>query len=205
MTLVDEVASAASTRHHRRLRAVSRTARKTLSWLLFIVACILFAASSVSVVSREWQITPILTGSMVPSLPVGSVAISQREPLSTLKVGQIALLHPPIDPSVTYVHKVVWLKRTKSDTEIRTRGIANPTIDPWTVRVNSPEVYVVKHDIPLVGYVATWLRSPKGRAVSLLAAGLLSLTLVGSFMRDELKKRRGQGPRRDNQPSQTDN
>ena len=166
--------------------------RKALSWLILVVAAALFLAASVSVVSRQWQITPILTGSMVPDLPIGSVAISEREPLASLTLGQIALLHPPSDPSVTYVHKIVWLKKTSSGTEIRTRGVANPTEDPWTVRVESPVVYVVKHDVPLVGYASTWLRSAKGRAMALLAAGLLSIVLVASFIRDEIKKRRGQ-------------
>ena len=183
--------------NHGHFRTVSRTVRKALSWLLLVAASILFLAASVSVVSRQWQITPILTGSMVPDLPIGSVALSEREPLSSVKPGQIALLHPPIDPGVTYVHKIIWLKRARSGTEIRTRGVANPTADPWTVRVDSPDVYVVKHDVPLVGYVSTWLRSTKGRALTLLAAGLLSMGLVASFIGDEMKKRRGQSPRRE--------
>ncbi len=192
MGLAETMAPAASDRHHGWLRTISRMLRKALSWLILVVAAALFLAASVSVVSRQWQITPILTGSMVPDLPIGSVAISEREPLASLTLGQIALLHPPSDPSVTYVHKIVWLKKTSSGTEIRTRGVANPTEDPWTVRVESPVVYVVKHDVPLVGYASTWLRSAKGRAMALLAAGLLSIVLVASFIRDEIKKRRGQ-------------
>lgn len=196
MRLADDVAPKAPTRHHERLRTASKAVRKALSWVLLVAASALFLTASVSVVSRRWQVTPILTGSMVPDLPIGSAAISEHEPLSSVRVGQIVLLHPPIDPSVTYVHRIVWLKRTSSGTEIRTRGIANPADDPWTVRVESQNVYVVKHDIPLVGYVSTWLRSAKGRALTLLAAGLLSMALVASFIRDEMKKRRTLHPSR---------
>ena len=192
MRLAETIEPAAPDSHHGSLGIIPRKLRKVLSWLRLVAASALFLTASVSVVSRQWQITPILTGSMVPDLPIGSVAISEREPLSSLTLGQIALLHPPIDPSVTYVHKIVWLKQTSSGTEIRTRGVANPTVDPWTVRVESPSVYVVKHDVPLIGYASTWLRSAKGRALALLAAGLLSIALVASFIRDEFKKRRSQ-------------
>ena len=179
----------------------NRTARTTVrlaaSWTALALALAFFLASSLAVVSGDWQLTPVLTGSMVPILPVGSLAISEREPLRDLRVGQIALLHPPGAPNVTYVHKVVWLSHSAGATEIRTRGVANPIDDPWTVRVASPQVYVVKYDVPVIGYASIWLRSPKGRAGSLLFAGLLSLALVGLVIRDEAKTRRGQSPRRE--------
>ncbi len=185
-------------------RTAVRAVRLTVSSTALVVALVLFLTSSLTVLSGNWQLTPVLTGSMVPALPVGSLAISQREPLADLRVGQIALLHPPGAPKITYVHKVVWLARSSGVTEIRTRGIANPIDDPWTVRVASPQVYVVTHDIALVGYAAIWLRSPEGRAISILCAGLLSLTLVGLVIRDEMKKRREQNSRRNNQPAGTE-
>ena len=185
-------------------RTGRRTVRLAASWTALAIAVTIFMATSLATLSGDWQLTPVLTGSMVPILPVGSLAISQKEPLSDLRVGQIALLHPPGAPQVTYVHKVVWLSRVSGATEIRTRGVANPIDDPWTVRVASPQVYVVRYDMPGVGYASLWLRSPQGRATSLLTAGLLSLALVALVIRDEMKKRRGQGPRRDNTPLQAD-
>lgn len=178
-------------------RTARTTVRLAASWTALALALAFFLASSLAVVSGDWQLTPVLTGSMVPILPVGSLAISEREPLRDLRVGQIALLHPPGAPNVTYVHKVVWLSHSSGTTEIRTRGVANPIDDPWTVRVASPQVYVVKYDVPVIGYASIWLRSPQGRAGSLLFAGLLSLALVSLVIRDEAKKRRGQSPRRE--------
>lgn len=153
-----------------------------------LVLLVVFILSSASVLSGRWQQTPILTGSMSPSLPVGSIAISEREPASALQVGQIGLFHPPIDRSVTYIHKVVRVRHSPLGVEINTRGIANTINDPWTLLVRSKYVYVVHYDIPGLGYAIIWVRSPIGRSITLTTAGLLALALIASVLRDEHKR-----------------
>ncbi len=149
-----------------------------------LLAGVVFIGGGIGVLTGEFQATPVLSGSMVPRLPVGSVAVSQRESVRDLRVGDIALLHPPFGAPITYVHEIVKLRRVRGLTQVNTRGIANPIADPWTVVIRGTSVYVVRWDIPYVGYLVSWVRTPTGRASTVSAAGLLSLLLVLWFVRD---------------------
>ena len=139
---------------------------------LLLLGCVLavFVLVAVSVSSGEWQIRPVLSGSMRPDFPIGGVLLTERVPTSSLRVGDVAVLHPPNEPDVTYVHRIVWLEHRDGAVLVRTRGIANPTDDPWTVKILSPMSYEGKVAIPYIGYAAVWVHSGEGRRVLLLIA-----------------------------------
>ena len=178
---------------------------RTLAVSLLALVILVVGAVAAEVLTGRWQATPIVSGSMAPKLPVGSIAFSQRIPLRNLKVGDIAVLHPPFSANVTYVHQIVKLRRRDGRVIVNTKGIANKIDDPWTVVVRGSQVYVVRGEIPLVGFVVSWVRTPRGHELVLMGSGLLSLALVASVMSDALvdrrRRRRGRGesPRVDQQ------
>ena len=143
-----------------------------------------FSVAAAGVGSGAWQIRPVLSGSMRPGLPVGGVVVTERVPLSELQVRDVAVFHPPSDPSVDYVHRVISLTRAGRTVVVRTQGDANLYPDPWTLRLTGRWAYVARFSVPLLGYPAVWIHSPGGRADMLLLAGILAAVLAGSLAVD---------------------
>ena len=143
-----------------------------------------FSVAAAGVGSGAWQIRPVLSGSMRPGLPVGGVVVTERVPLSDLQVRDVAVFHPPSDPSVDYVHRVISLTRAGRTVVVRTQGDANLYPDPWTLRLTGRWAYVARFSVPLLGYPAVWIHSPRGRADMLLLAGILAAVLAGSLAVD---------------------
>ena len=146
--------------------------------VLAAIVCLFVILLASAVLSGRWELLPILSGSMSPHMGTGSLAVAQREPTNRLRLGEIAVFHPPFSNQVVYVHRVVELTRSHGKVIVRTKGDANATPDPWTVSVASPSIYVVRFSVPEAGYVILWVHSKVGRAAILTLAGLVSLGLV---------------------------
>ncbi len=148
-----------------------------------------FAVIAVAIGSGGWQLRPVLSGSMRPTLPIGGVVVTQRVPLSELRVGDVAVFHPPTNPRLDYVHRVISLTRSNGTDTIRTKGDANVSPDPWTLEVRGQWAYVARFSIPDVGYAATWIHSPRGRVDLLILAALLSLLLATTEVTHRRRRR----------------
>ncbi len=132
----------------------------------------------------RWQIEPVLSGSMRPGLPVGGVVVSERVPLSSLQVGDVAVFHPPGTKAATYVHRIVSLQDGPGGVVVHTKGDANLDPDPWALRLHGRWAYEARFSLPLVGYPAVWIHSPGGRRALLVAAGVLFALLAASVAVD---------------------
>lgn len=168
------------TQPRRQLRRVARVIRRVLAALV----CGLFVLFAVLVVSEQWEALPVLSGSMSPGMPTGSLAFAQREPVGDLVLHDVAVFHPPGQPRVIYLHRVIAIQQVGSQVVVRTKGDANPVPDPWVLHIASPTVYIVRYRVPDLGYVALWVHSKTGREVVLTVAGLLGLALVLLVLRD---------------------
>lgn len=170
------------------MRRVRR--RRRLRFVLSAIGVLLVSSLllvGVLVLSGGWQIRPILSGSMKPGFSVGGVAITQRVPIGELKLREVAVFHPPSQPQVDYIHRIISLKRSATGLVIQTAGDNNTSPDPWTLYASGKYAYVVRFTLPLVGYAAIWVHSPGGREVILIGAGLLALTLLISAFWDRRK------------------
>ncbi len=143
----------------------------------------------VAVGTGGWQIRPILSGSMRPGFPIGGVVVTERVPLSSLQVGDVAVFHPPNDPGITYVHRVISLAHTPSGIVVQTKGDDNLYPDPWKLHPRGRFAYVARFTLPLLGYPAVWVHSPAGRSDLLLVAGLFLVVLAVSLA-VEVRRRR---------------
>lgn len=152
----------------------------------FIVIC-------VAVLSGNWQIRPILSGSMRPGFSIGGVAITQTIPTSQLKVGDVAVFHPPFLKNVTYIHRIISITKSNRQYIIRTKGDDNPIADPWVLRITTKNAYVTRFTLPFIGYLAVWVHSYRGRKVLLTIAGVLAIIFITSILLEYEKKRRDKG------------
>ena len=119
----------------------------------------------------------VMTGdSMGGALGRGSVAFERVVPLSDLRVGDVITYPRPdqADDAGMVTHRVVSL-----DAEgIVTRGDAEPEVDPWVLRPESPTVSRVEFAVPWVGWPYLVVFRPWGWAAVVVGAALLLLGLT---------------------------
>lgn len=171
--------------HRRRAEKLGKRARVARALLTALAVVVLAACATAvtAVASGDWQARPVLSGSMRPIFPIGGVLVTERVPTSSLQVGDVAVLHPPGNPGITYIHRIVWLERRGNETLVRTKGAANPTVDPWTARIDGPVAYEGRFVVPYIGYAAVWVHSPAGRRILLILAGAAFLVFAWSLRR----------------------
>ncbi len=80
----------------------------------------------------------IVSGSMAPTIPVGSLVIDRTVDASTIRTGDIITFHPPRDGQDFITHRVVGFETLSSDSggQVRmlvTKGDANGVADPWRI------------------------------------------------------------------------
>lgn len=149
-----------------------------------------FILMSIAVLSGNWQIRPILSGSMRPGFSIGGVAITQTIPTKQLKIGDVAVFHPPFLNNVTYIHRIISIKKINDQYVIHTKGDDNTTADPWVLRITSKNSYVTRFTLPFIGYAAVWVHSKHGKKIMLTIAGILAIIFITTLMLDLEKKRR---------------
>jgi signal peptidase I len=121
---------------------------------------------------------PVLTGSMEPHLPVGSLTIAKAEPAAAVKVGDVITFQRP-GADTTITHRVHRIEQRGGKRIYITKGDANPTPDPWRLRLPGSVGRNVA-DVPYAGYVATYAGRPQIRAG---AIALFTLLLIVGALR----------------------
>jgi signal peptidase I len=170
--------------HHtgQRTRAVTSGAgpamvgRLTTFALLVLLGTL--GAATWGVVTGQWRAHSVLSGSMEPSLPVGSVAITERVRTSSLEVGDVITFREPTEPAHLVTHRIVSITKEGGRLRYETKGDANDAQDPWTVTLRGHRSYRVIAGVPYVGYVVTAVRQPGVRPWILGGAGILMLAAV---------------------------
>jgi signal peptidase len=146
-----------------------------------VAALLLFGFLAVGPHLLPYRTVTMLTGSMRPLIPPGSVAVDVREPMSALRPGQIISFHAPEGGHPVVTHRVVSVQHRDGQVLIRTRGIANSANDPWVAVVHGKDVWRVRAVVPHLGEGIRLLRSRGIHLVVawLVPAGLLLWFLVG--------------------------
>ena len=150
----------------------------------------------------------IVSGSMVPTIPVGSVVYDEVAPVDDIEVGDIITFVPPpeydIDDPVT--HRVVEVGVAGENSShpgvrlFRTKGDANEDADAWTMTLDGPDQARYVRHIPYVGYVymALQVRWVQVLVIVLPAVGLIfyiGITLwraSGDGVREERRRHQEQ-------------
>lgn len=76
----------------------------------------------------------VVTGSMQPQIPIGSLVVTQRVPAGQLRPGNIIAFPEPCNPSRVVVHRIASASMSPTgQVLIHTKGDANPVADNWPV------------------------------------------------------------------------
>ena len=130
----------------------------------------------------------VISGSMEPAIPVGSMVYSKAVDPKTLETGDVIVFYSSNAPQgggtgevIPVTHRVVLNDTTNG--EITTKGDANEKNDISKVAYLNVEGKVIFH-IPQMGYLAAPLSSLKGKiALALIILAGYILTEVGSSLR----------------------
>jgi signal peptidase len=160
-------------------RRVLRTSARLLLDLAMLIAVAAFVALAIGPRLLPYQTVTMLSGSMQPTVPTGSLAIDVSEPVSALRVGQVITFHAPVpgDPVVT--HRVVSVERRDGRVLIRTKGDANSGDDPWHAVVRGDRVWRERAALPWIGSAIHQLRQPTAHLVT---AWALPFAALGWFL-----------------------
>lgn len=143
----------------------------------FVVLVVLLAIVLVGVRLFGLQVFTVLSGSMEPQYPVGSLIYVKEVDYKTLKPGDVVTCR--LNDKTISTHRIVEIVVDKEDPQIYlfyTKGDANEEADrvpiPCTDIIGTPVC-----TIPYLGYVAHYIQRPPGMYVA-IAAGAALLLLV---------------------------
>lgn len=123
----------------------------------------------------------VLSGSMRPTIPVGTLVLDQPVPATQVAVGDIVSFHPVSNPNLIVTHRVVEIAQNPPGARpgpyARTKGDANPTPDsgllPLAGEVNRVVIWV-----PEAGYAVAFLEQPGIRVLLVIVPLALMATLL---------------------------
>ena len=162
------------------IRHIARTAATLLTGVAVVTAVVAGIA-----MWAGYRPQPVLSGSMEPNLPIGSLTIAKAVPASSVGKGDIITFARP-GASGTITHRIHAVEVQNGRRVYVTKGDANPTPDPWRVPVSGTIGRDVV-DVPYVGYAAIWAAQPKVRGT---AIGLATLLLIFGALRAIWRDRR---------------
>jgi signal peptidase I len=156
----------------------------------FVVTAVLLGSVGIAIAQRTGtaQLLTVVSGSMQPALPLGSLVVVVPRDADAVRVGDVITFSPPGYDTRTVTHRVVDVEGTGNDVTVRTRGDANPIADPWTLRFPTGRTWVAVADAPWVGRPWLWLAQPVHRELVLVPAALLVtlMWLTTIWRRDSL-------------------
>ncbi len=156
----------------------------SLIMLAVILLCLALAAPRLAGIKTF----VVISGSMEPAIPVGSMVYSKAVDPKTLETGDVIVFYSSNAPQgggtgevIPVTHRVVLNDTTNG--EITTKGDANEKNDISKVAYLNVEGKVIFH-IPQMGYLAAPLSSMTGKiALALIILAGYLLTEVGSSLR----------------------
>lgn len=151
-----------------------RRVGKAMVWALLLTSLAVILAFVL--IPRLAGATPytVLTGSMTPKMPAGSVVVVREVPFEEIGVGDVITYQLRSGEDTVVTHRVIGIDVVAgSETRLRTQGDANATPDPERVRAEQVRGQVWYH-APYIGYLSTATDTDTREwAARLIGAGLL--------------------------------
>lgn len=125
----------------------------------------------------------VISGSMEPAIPVGSMVYSAQTDPSTLEPGDIIVFYSNEAGDTPVTHRVV--ENHVADGEVITKGDANAQNDLSPIVYSNILGKLVLH-IPMLGYIAAPLGTMMGKiAMGCVILAAYLLTVIGSKLRSK--------------------
>ncbi|WP_369069132.1 signal peptidase I [Kineococcus terrestris] len=149
------------------------SARARTGWAVLVLPALLVLAAHL----LGARVVPVLTGSMTPAFPRGSLVVTTPLAGPDVRVGDVVAFRPPAPYDTggrPVLHRVTAVSEPDGGRDggraVTTRGDANATADPWTVALDDADLARARWALPLLGWVLAG-----GTATAALGVGGLLL------------------------------
>jgi len=144
-----------------------------------------FAAGYAALLVAGYKPVAVYSGSMEPKLHVGALAVDRPIDSSRVRVGDVITFPDPYLKGRLVTHRVVRILHTKKGPAYRTKGDANVSRDPWTIRLDG-RLGRVSFDVPYAGYALFYAHTREVRGLAIvLAAAFVLIGLLRRIWRPE--------------------
>lgn len=143
-------------------------------WVVIVLS--LTAITALVLVPRLAGATPytILTGSMEPDMPPGTIVIVKPLPFEQIRQGDVVTYQLESGKPMVVTHRVVGIDVVDGETRLVTQGDANDAPDALSVRAVQVKGVVWYH-VPMIGYATSLVDDvSKGIAVRVIGAAFLA-------------------------------
>jgi signal peptidase I len=162
----------------RSLLAIVKTTGRLLGAAFLALALLALLVLSLGPRTGAYRTVTVLTGSMRPHMPEGSVVLATPAAVGSIRAGDVITYRIPVDDRRVVTHRVV---EVVGPGVVRTKGDANNTPDPWLAKLSGAQVWKARGAVPKVGYGLERLRQPSTQRLLVLA---VPLVLALTWLRD---------------------
>lgn len=145
----------------------SRAGLRALLWLSLFALLLLLVGPRV----LPFKTYAVMSGSMEPTIHVGSLVVLEPANSADLRVGDVITFDPPGYGSELVTHRIYSIEQGPDGPVFQTKGDANGTPDAWRIQAGG-RGYRVLFSVPYLGWIT-------GAMLGKLAL-LVVLTLVGA-------------------------
>ena len=162
----------------------------------FVVVLALAGISLLTLLPLRTPIKPfiVLSGSMKPTIPEGSIAFIVRGQTENIKIGDIITYKRPDKAQENVTHRVAGITTIDGKEAYKTKGDANNDLDLWTVRKEAIWGKLA-FSIPFLGFVINFTRTRLGVVlVIVLPLILIALDEIRVIVQEIKKMRKKKEP-----------
>jgi signal peptidase len=141
---------------------------------LFAGSAVAFAVFYAALIAGGYRPVAVYSGSMRPMIAVGGLAVDRVIPAKNVRVGDVITFSDPYVKGRMVTHRVVEIIPTAHGLAYRTKGDANPSRDPWTIKLRG-QVGRVAFSLPVAGYVLVYAHTREVRSALIVLAAILVL------------------------------
>ncbi|MBW3578973.1 MAG: signal peptidase I [Actinobacteria bacterium] len=120
----------------------------------------LFLAVGVGPLTGRYLPYTVLTSSMSPTMPAGSVAFVVPVDAEDLRVGDVITYRIPVEDRRVVTHRIVEIVEPGPEPTIVTKGDANDAPDAWSAKLVGGEAWRAVGAVPYLGFALRALRHP---------------------------------------------
>lgn len=162
---------------------------QAIAWAVVVLCAVAIAATVL--VPRIIGAEPytVVSGSMEPEIPVGSIVVAQEVPAGHVQFDDVVTYQLESGKRQTVTHRVVAVDIVGGETRYRTQGDANDSIDSEPVRPEQIRGKVIYH-VPYLGYVGTWLPMDVRPKLAMIAGVMLLVYAASLLLRGLFDRRR---------------
>ena len=163
-----------------------KTLKSISTGLVFVAILFAFLISGIRILG--FQVFGVLTGSMEPTYPTGSLIYVKDVDPADLRVNDVITFS--ISPNVIATHRIVELVPDEANPSIiryRTKGDANDVVDASLVSANNI-IGRVSFCVPGLGNLASYIQEPPGIYVAILVCVLMIAFVFFTDSLDSEKK-----------------